>query len=71
MEWDEEVIQKNGDYLNNLKFADDIVVMIKLTDGVLPISLYVCMYIERERERESAVGAMMWHIHYSRQPRLK
>ena len=32
LEWDEAEIQKYGEYLDNLRFADDIVLMSKSTD---------------------------------------
>ena len=32
LEWEESEIHINGEYLNNLKFVDDIVIMSELTD---------------------------------------
>ena len=39
MDWKETGIQINGEYLNNLRFADDIVLMNESTDGLKQIIL--------------------------------
>ena len=44
LEWDEAEIQKYGEYLDNLRFADDIVLMSKSTDK--PQQMILPLHIE-------------------------